>query len=109
VQQCAAPTLQPSREATLDLRIVSKAALSADPSSVPPQAAGYRIITGVLFENSPEGRRPLPGAFVDVEPIGDFPAAITYSDPQGRYLLCGIPDDSPAALGASVNINRVAY
>src|SRR5437867_4274805 len=79
-QQCAAPTLSPSGEATLDLRIVSKSALSADPSSVPPQPAGYRIITGMVFENSSEGWRPLPGAFVDFEPIMDFPAALTYSD-----------------------------
>ena len=28
---------------------------------------------------------------------------------QGRYLLCGIPEGTPAELGASVNINRIAY
>ncbi len=109
VQQCAAPTLKAGGDATLDLRIVSKAALSADPSSVPPQAAGYRIISGVIYENSSDGRRPVPGAFVDFEPFEDFPAAITFSDAQGRYLLCGIPDGSPAELGASLTTSRVAY
>jgi hypothetical protein len=109
VQQCAAPTFKAAGDTMIDLRVVSKALVSADPASVSPPAAGYRNISGVVYENSSDGRRPLAGAFVDFEPFEDFPAALTLTDPQGRYLLCGIPEGTPAELGASVNINRIAY
>ena len=109
VQQCAAPTFKAAGDTMIDLRVVSKALVSADPASVSPPAAGFRKITGVVYENSSDGKRPLAGAFVDFEPFEDFPAALTLTDPQGRYLLCGIPEGTPAKLGASVNINRIAY
>jgi hypothetical protein len=109
VQQCAAPTFKTAGDTMIDLRVVSKALVSADPASVSPPAAGYRNISGVVYETSSDGRRPLAGAFIDFEPVMDFPAALTLTDPQGRYLLCGIPEGTPVELGASVNINRVAY
>ena len=109
VQQCAAPTFKAGGDTMIDLRVVSKALVSADPASVSPPAAGYRNISGVVYENSSDGRRPLAGAFVDFEPFEDFPAALTLTDPQGRYLLCGIPEGRSAELGASVNVNRIAY
>ena len=109
VQQCAAPTLRPSGPSTLDLRLVSKALLSADPASVPAPPQAFRNISGVVYENTADGKRPVPGAPVDFEPIEDFPAAITYSDAQGKYLLCGLPDDAAAQLSASMTTARVAY
>ena len=109
VQQCAVPGFIASGASTIDLRLVPKAVVSAERSSVPAPAPGFRHVTGVVYENSTEGRRPVAGAFVDFEPMEDFPAAITYTDAQGRFLLCGLPDGISAPLGASLNTERVAY
>jgi len=109
VQQCAAPTFTVSGTTTLDLRLVSRALVSADPASVPAPAQGFRNVSGVVYENTAVGKRPVPGAPVDFEPFEDFPAAITYSDAQGRYLLCGLPDGAAAKLSASMTTARVAY
>lgn len=109
VQQCAAPGFTASATSRIDLRLVPKALVSADRSSVPAPAPGFRHVTGVVYENTAEGRRPVAGAFVDFEPVDDFPAAITYTDAQGRFLLCGLPDGLAVGLGASLNTERVAY
>jgi hypothetical protein len=109
VQQCAAPTITASATATLDLRVVSRALVSADRASVPAPAPGFRHVSGVVYENTPDGKRPVPGSPVDFEPFEDFPAALTYTDAQGRYLLCGLPDGTEATLAASMTTARVAY
>jgi len=109
VQQCAAPTFTASGPSTLDLRLVSKASVSADLATVPAPAQGFRNVSGVVYETTADGKRPVPGAPVDFEPFEDFPAAITYSDAQGRYLLCGLPDGAAAKLSASMTTARVAY
>jgi hypothetical protein len=108
VQQCASPTVAVRGDVTLDLGIVARQNLSADPSGVPPAAAGQRVVSGLVFETTPDGRRPLAGAFIDFEPVMDFPAATTTSDAQGRYLLCGLPDQASAELGASFG-GRVTF
>jgi len=76
---------------------------------VPAPAPGFRHITGVVYQNGADGRRPVAGAFVDFEVVEDFPAAISYTDAQGRFLLCGLPDGVTADVGASLNTERVAY
>ena len=40
---------------------------------------------------------------VDYEPYMDFPAAFTLTDANGRYLICGIPADRSAVIGAALN------
>jgi hypothetical protein len=40
---------------------------------------------------------------VDYEPVMDSSAARTFTDANGRYLLCGIPADSPAVIGVAFN------
>jgi hypothetical protein len=109
VQQCAAPGFIATAASTLDLRLVQKALVSAERSSVPAPAPGFRHITGVVYQNGADGRRPVAGAFVDFEVVEDFPAAISYTDAQGRFLLCGLPDGVTADVGASLNTERVAY
>jgi hypothetical protein len=32
----------------------------------------------------------------------DSPAAFTFTDASGRYLICGIPAESPAVIGTAV-------
>jgi hypothetical protein len=109
VQQCAAPAFTAAGPLMLDLHLVPRTLVSADRSSVPAPAQGFRHVSGVVYENAVDGRRPVPGAFVDFEPVMDFPAAITYTDTQGRFLLCGLPDGTTAELGASLTTARVAY
>lgn len=89
VQQCASPRVPMLSDMQLDAQIVSIAQSSSSPESIAPPAPGFRSISGVILD---VGRRPLVGAFVDFEPIEDFPAAYTYSDAGGHYLLCGVPD-----------------
>ena len=73
-----------------------------------PLAPGFRFVSGVIFENTPTGKRPLPGVDVDYEPVMDSPAARTFTDANGRYLLCGIPADNSADIGAGFN-GRAMY
>jgi hypothetical protein len=110
VQQCAAPmvTLNGDININVDVQLVSRANLSASSASLPPPAAGTRSVSGVIFEMTAAGRQPIADAFVDFEPVMDFPAAITYSDASGRYLLCGLPDGQAVDIGAGSN-RRVAY
>jgi hypothetical protein len=89
VQQCASPRVTMLSDMQLDAHIVSIAQRSSSPEAIAPPAPGFRSISGVILDVR---RRPLHGAFVDFEPIEDFPAAYTFSDAGGRYLLCGVPD-----------------
>jgi hypothetical protein len=107
VQQCAAPQVVLQADTTVDVQLVSKANLSASTAQTP--GAGFRSVSGIVFEIKGTGKQPVAGAFVDFEPIGDFPAAITFSDAAGRFLLCGLPQDRTLDLGASLGINRVAW
>jgi hypothetical protein len=100
-QQCAAPVLTVHGDLTLDVPIMSRSQISASSSPL-PSAPGTRVVSGVVFETTADGRRPVPNAVVDFEPIMDFPAAETSSDAQGRYLMCGLPDGETIGLGAGL-------
>jgi hypothetical protein len=76
----------------IDVYMVSNALLATTgiPSSMPIVPP---TLTGLVFEQTPQGRRPIVGATV----IGDFsygygwaPSATTQSDATGRYLLCAV-------------------
>jgi hypothetical protein len=106
VHQCAAPQITVHGDTTVDLALVSRAALSA--SSSQPAVVGSRTVSGVVVETTPTGKQPMAGVGVDFEPLEDFPAAITYSDAGGRFLLCGLPRNETVKLGAGIG-GRVAY
>ena len=108
VQQCATPPLAVGSDLSLNAQLVSQANVSASPGSVPPSAPGYRLVSGVVYELA-DSRHAVSNAFVDYEPIEDFPAAVTRTDAQGRFLLCGIPQDRQATIGAALGSGRVAY
>lgn len=57
-----------------------------------PVAPNLRHVSGVVFETTEAGRRPVQGAAVGWEPIylGSV-AAHTRTDEEGRYRLCGLP------------------
>jgi hypothetical protein len=109
IQQCASPAVTMQGDTTVDVQLVSKANVSASSASVPAPAVGFRSVSGVVFETTDAGKRPVAGAFVDYEPIMDFPAALTFTDSSGRYLLCGLPEGQTVQLGASFGVTRVAY
>jgi hypothetical protein len=109
VQQCATPQLVINADVTQDAGLVARANVSSSPDSAPPSAPGQRWIAGIVYEVLSDGRRPVGGAFVDYEPFMDSPAAITYTDPQGRFLLCGIPQVGTSLIGTSIGPNRYAY
>jgi hypothetical protein len=100
VQQCAASPVTVNEDTTLDVQLVSRERLSASTADTHP-AVGRRSVSGVIYKITDAGRQPVAGAFVDWEPFWEFSAAFTYSDAQGRYSLCGVPDASTGAIVAS--------
>jgi len=70
---------------------------------VPPSSATSRSVFGTVVTSAGQ---PAAGAWVDFEPIMDFPAATTHTDSAGRFALCGLPVDETiwfgAVLGSSV-------
>ena len=109
VQQCAAPVIKVTGDTTVDLSLVPKPNVSASSASLPASAPGYRLLSGTVFEIANGDKRPVAGAFVDYEPVMDFPAALTYTDSAGRFALCGVLAGEPAEVGASLGINRVRW
>ena len=107
-QQCAAPPVQMTADAGVDVELIPRALISASPGSV-TNKPGFRSISGVIYENTPTGRLPVPGVFVAYEHTDSSPGATTLSDVNGRYLLCGIPNDLAASIGTSTGIHRVVY
>lgn len=109
VQQCAAPQFVVNGDRQMDAELVARANISASPDSVPRSALGFRLVMGAVYEMTREGRRPAADVGVDYEPYMDSPAALTYTDAQGRFLLCGIPQTHAAVIGTGLGINRVVY
>ena len=105
VQQCAAAPVTVQRDMAIDLALVSKANLTA---STMPSAPGFRSVSGTIVEMTSAGKQPVAGAFVDWEPLEDFPAAVTYTDGAGRFALCGLSQNETVKLGTSSG-GRVAY
>jgi hypothetical protein len=106
VQQCAAAPVTLQGDIALDFALVSKANLTA---STTPSAPGFRSVSGTIVEMTSAGKQPVPGAFVDWEPLEDFPAAVTLSDRAGRFALCGLPQDETVRLGASLVYGQIGY
>lgn len=105
VQQCAVAPVTLQGDMAIDLALVSKANLMA---STTQSTAGLRSVSGTIVEMTSAGKQPVAGAFVDFEPLEDFPAAVTYSDGAGRFTLCGLPQDETVLLGSSSG-GRVVY
>ena len=83
-QPCAA-TATVSADTVLDIELVS------DSTSQPPSKIASPTLSGVVFETTREGKRPVAGAGVAMEWFPDLPTARTKSDSAGRYLLCSLP------------------
>jgi hypothetical protein len=105
VQQCAtAVTLHADTTVDLTLTPFTNALVSGLPT-----ASHLRHVSGVVYERTGIGRRPLAGVWVGWEPIMDTVVADTRTDAQGRYRLCGIPRDRIDSLFAvRIGTNRPA-
>src|SRR6266508_4404595 len=62
VQQCAAAPIVVGGQMHMDLQLVARANVSASADTVPPSAPGFRLISGVVYELTNDGRRPAPEA-----------------------------------------------
>jgi hypothetical protein len=103
-QQCASPPVSVvGGDTALDAQMVAGAQLFTT-SAAWMTSPGTRVVSGTVYLETNGTQAPVAGAFVDFEPFEDFPAAVTNSDSQGRYLLCGLPATASAPLGASVGV-----
>jgi len=103
-QQCAVSLPAVRGDTTIDIPVVSTAVVA--PTAVSPP--GLRSVSGSIVLLTSNGHQPAAGAFVDFEPIPDFPAAIVHADAAGRFALCGIPASETIWLGAALG-SHVAY
>jgi hypothetical protein len=96
LQQCASE-ITVGAIPRLDLPLVANANVSSSRDSVPPSPPGFRIVAGVVYELTPQGRRAVPHRSVFYA-WGSDPAAATRTDDQGRFLLCGLPQSRTVAI-----------
>jgi hypothetical protein len=71
-------------DTTIDVEIVP-----ADRPATLPLAASP-VITGVVYEAFPQGRRPVRGAYVWLFVHREFGVAGTHPDDAGRFFLCRV-------------------
>jgi carboxypeptidase family protein len=109
LQQCvAAATIQ--ADTTMDIELTALANLAVEPPATRIAAPGSRTVSGVIYQLTSEGRRPVDNAWVGWEVGLDFVAAQTRSNSAGRYLLCGLPQGSIRDLFAvKQGYNNVSY
>jgi hypothetical protein len=106
-QPCRLPIIATNQ--VHDVYLVSNEVLST--TGVPPTLSVVQpTLSGLVFEQTPEGRRPISGAAV----IGDFtggmgwaPSATTRTDTSGRYVLCNVVDAS--GLGLALLVSKEGY
>jgi Carboxypeptidase regulatory-like domain len=91
MQQCVA-TATIQSDTSLDIALTPISNLAVEKSPATTGAVGSRTVSGIVFEVTPDGRRPVENASVGWEHFLDFVVAETRSDSAGRYLLCGLPE-----------------
>ena len=108
-QQCVARAMIQG-DASLDIAVTPLGHLAVEPSPTTTATAGSRTVSGVVYEVTAEGRRPVENAWVGWEVFLDFVVAATTSDSAGRYLLCGLPQARIDGLFAEKQgYNNVSY
>lgn len=93
-QPCAAATAVQTGPKTLDVVLISDPSLLG--GTVPSDViAGSRTVSGMVYETVQGARRPLPNISVvfDVDGQGIIFATTTTGN-DGRYLLCGLNDET---------------
>lgn len=104
VQPCFASIDLQKGDALLDVEVVSAATLlSLGPSSL--RTIKPRTVSGLVFETTPSGSRPVAGAKLQVWADDWLYGASTSTDASGRYLLCNVPQ----AFTLSVYTDKEGY
>ena len=108
-QQCVAMATLGSDDATADVALVSRENLAAANAQV-PTIPGTRRVSGVVYEVTESGRRPIEAAGVgwDASEL-DSVVADTWSDAAGHYVLCGLPTRQIQGLFATTGFGSVSY
>jgi hypothetical protein len=101
-QQCAVE-IRVGETAQLELPLVADANLSSSKDFVPPSPSESRIVTGVVYERTTQGRRAVAHRPVFYD-FGLDPAAGTRTDDQGRFLLCGLPRTRTVSIVEAVGL-----
>jgi hypothetical protein len=96
LQPCFA-SMDLQRDAALDVEVISPATLLSLGLSSVRNVSG-RTVSGLVFETTTGGVRPVSGANIQVW-VGDWMfGAKASSDASGRYLICRVPRDLPINL-----------
>jgi hypothetical protein len=91
-QPCLASALV-DKDTTVDVEVFQ------EDTPLPPRAAGP-MITGFVYETTPQGRNPLRGVWAWLEVGFDiFPVAKTQTDDAGRFFFCRV--NAPVRMGVS--------
>jgi hypothetical protein len=108
VHQCVT-TVTVEGDATLDLTISSTTDLVALNLSSGPTPPNSRVVSGTVFEITPDGRQPVGNAWVGWEASGSGDLmAETRTDAAGHYRICGLPRER-ITLSAAPAYGNVFY
>jgi hypothetical protein len=94
-QQPCLASVPVDKDTTIDVQV-----FPIGSSLTPPTAAGP-MITGFVYETTPQGRTPLRGVFawLEVGLLDSWPVAKTYTDDAGRFFFCRV--SAPVRMGVS--------
>ena len=81
------------------------------PAFTPPSRLW--ILQGTVFETTPGGRRPVPGAYLNVLSRSDGPGGgyglTAYADAEGRYTVGPLPGGSTVLVHAMGGLDNVGF
>lgn len=92
-------------DAVLDIELMSAATLAL-PNPPLPSTATSPTLSGLVFETTPEGIRPINAAQLTLE-VGDGRGVSTFSNGRGRYFFCRVPPSVELWAEAARYANRV--
>jgi hypothetical protein len=95
-QPCLASAVV-NRDATIDIELLPT---DGSASSSPPSAASP-LITGVVYESTPQGRKRLGDVHISVDADNDVWVGYTRTDTEGRFFLCRV--NAPVQMVVSGN------
>jgi hypothetical protein len=84
-QQPCVASASVNRDTVLDVEVFSG-------SSVAPPTAAGPMITGLVYETTPQGRKPLRSAAAWLDLFSDAYIAATVTDADGRFYFCRVND-----------------
>lgn len=92
VQPCAV-TADVASDRVVNVEMIATTRFDASTAPRPVAATGPAV-NGLIFESTPEGRQPVPGAAVWVQNGFEVELASTRSDRGGAIFLCNLPTDA---------------